>query len=38
MRIAQLVISKYEKIEWDLVKQLPENSSRGDAGFGSTAL
>lgn len=38
MRIAQLVISKYEKIEWDLVKQLPENSSRGDAGFGSTGL
>ena len=38
MRIAQLVISKYEKIEWDLVEQLPENSSRGDAGFGSTGL
>ena len=38
MRIAHLVISKYEKIEWDLVKQLPENSSRGDAGFGSTGL
>jgi len=38
MRIAQLVISKYEKIEGDLVEQLPKNSSRGDAGFGSTGL
>ena len=38
MRIAQLIIAKYEKIEWNLVDQLPINSSRGDAGFGSTGL
>ncbi|RST70078.1 dUTP diphosphatase [Candidatus Aquarickettsia rohweri] len=38
MRIAQLVIAKYEKIEWNLVDQLHINNSRGDAGFGSTGL
>ena len=38
MRIAQLIIAKYEKIEWDLVDQLPNNNSRGEAGFGSTGL
>ncbi|MSO14130.1 dUTP diphosphatase [Rickettsiales endosymbiont of Trichoplax sp. H2] len=38
MRIAQLVIAKYEKIEWNLVYQLPTNDSRGEAGFGSTGL
>ena len=38
MRIAQLIIARYEKIEWNLVEQLPQNTTRGDAGFGSTGL
>jgi len=36
-RIAQLVIARYEKIEWDEVRELPE-SERGDGGFGSTGF
>lgn len=38
MRIAQLIIARYERIEWDLVDQLPQNSTRGDGGFGSTGV
>ena len=34
-RIAQLVIAKYEKIEWNLVDELDE-TKRGANGFGST--
>jgi dUTP pyrophosphatase len=34
-RIAQMVIARYEKIEWDAVEQLSA-SSRGEGGFGST--
>ena len=34
-RIAQLVIAKYEKIEWDEVEVLDE-TERGEGGFGST--
>lgn len=34
-RIAQLVIAKYERAEWDLVEQLSE-TDRGEGGFGST--
>ena len=34
-RIAQLVIAKYEKIEWDDVEVLDE-PERGEGGFGST--
>ena len=34
-RMAQLVFSKYEKIEWGIVSDLP-NSNRGKSGFGST--
>ena len=34
-RIAQMVISKYEKISWDVVNELTE-TSRGKDGFGST--
>ena len=34
-RIAQMVIAKYEKIEWRVVEQL-EESERGAGGFGST--
>lgn len=34
-RIAQIVIARYEKIEWDVADALPE-STRGSGGFGST--
>lgn len=35
MRIAQMVIAKYESIVWNSVETLPE-SGRGSGGFGST--
>ena len=34
-RIAQLVISKFSKVKWQIVKALPY-SERGEGGFGST--
>ena len=34
-RIAQLVVAKYEKVEWDEVEGLDE-TERGEGGFGST--
>ena len=34
-RVAQLIFSKYEKIEWVTVSDLPV-SNRGESGFGST--
>lgn len=34
-RIAQLVIAKYERIDWQLVETLDE-TDRGQGGFGST--
>ena len=34
-RIAQLVISKHERIEWELSKSI-DKTKRGDKGFGST--
>ena len=36
-RIAQMVISKYEKIEWNEVSEL-EKTDRGEGGFGSTGM
>src|SRR5215470_3786455 len=36
-RICQMVITKYERIEWDKVKKLDE-TIRGDGGFGHTGL
>jgi dUTP pyrophosphatase len=36
-RIAQMVISKYERIDWDEVATL-EETERGDGGFGSTGM
>jgi len=36
MRIAQGVINKFEKIEWDEVEELSETKRKG--GFGSTGL
>lgn len=35
MRVAQMVISRYERITWQQVDSLNE-SERGDGGFGST--
>lgn len=34
-RIAQLVLARHEKIEWEAVEELAE-SGRGEGGFGST--
>ena len=34
-RIAQMVINKFEQIEWELVNELSE-TERGEGGFGST--
>ena len=36
-KIAQLVIRRYEKIEWDEVAVLDE-TDRGEGGFGSTGM
>lgn len=36
-RIAQMVISKYEKVEWNEVSEL-EKTDRGEGGFGSTGI
>ncbi len=36
-RVAQLIIAKYEHIEWNEVSELSE-TSRGAGGFGSTGL
>ena len=35
MRIAQMVIAKYETVEWDEVEELDE-TARGKGGYGST--
>lgn len=37
MRIAQMVITKYENVKLDLVEELDE-TARADGGFGSTGL
>jgi len=36
-RIAQMIITKVEKVKWDLVKEL-NNTKRGDGGFGHTGM
>lgn len=36
-RIAQMIISRYEKVDWDEVEVLDE-TERGAGGFGSTGL
>jgi len=36
-RIAQLVIAKHERAEWDVVEELSE-TDRGAGGFGSTGV
>ncbi|HEU0117062.1 MAG TPA: dUTP diphosphatase [Alphaproteobacteria bacterium] len=37
MRVAQMIIAAYERIEWNEVAELP-SSERGVGGFGSTGL
>jgi dUTP pyrophosphatase len=37
MRIAQMVVASYARVEWEEVSELPE-SERGAGGFGSTGL
>lgn len=34
-RIAQMVVARHERVEWESVEQLPD-SVRGTGGFGST--
>lgn len=36
-RIAQLVVARYERVEWDEVEVLDE-TDRGEGGFGSTGV
>ena len=38
MRVAQLIISKIEKIKWKEKKKINQNTKRKDSGFGSTGL
>ena len=37
MRIAQMVIARYERVEWEQVEELDE-TARGSGGFGHTGL
>lgn len=37
MRIAQMVLSRYERIEWSEVAEL-DDTERGSGGFGSTGI
>ena len=36
-RIAQLVVARYENVDWDVVKTLSD-THRGEGGFGSTGI
>lgn len=36
-RIAQMIVAKYEQIEWEAVHEL-DQSDRGEGGFGSTGV
>ena len=36
-RIAQMVLAKYEQVEWEEVRELTD-TDRGDGGFGSTGI
>lgn len=37
MRIAQLLVTKYEKVSWEIAEDLSE-TARGSSGFGSTGF
>lgn len=36
-RIAQMIVAKYERVEWQLTNQI-EDTERGSGGFGSTGV
>lgn len=36
-RIAQMIVSKHEKVEWEEVEEL-DSTGRGEGGFGSTGV
>ena len=36
-RVAQMVVTKHERADWQLVEVLDE-TTRGEAGFGSTGI
>ena len=38
MRVAQLIITKVEKVKWKEKKRINEKTKRNDSGFGSTGL
>ena len=38
MRVAQLIITKVEKVKWKEKKKIDEKTKRNDSGFGSTGL
>ena len=38
MRVAQLIISKIEKIKWSEKKEINQKTKRKESGFGSTGL
>ncbi len=38
MRVAQLIISKIEKIKWNEKKKINKKTKRKESGFGSTGL
>lgn len=37
MRIAQMIVAQYSRVNWNVVPELPE-SERAEGGFGSTGL
>ncbi len=37
MRIAQMIIAKYSRVNWNIVRDLSE-TERGEGGFGSTGI
>ena len=38
MRIAQLIITKVEKVKWNKKKKITNQTKRKSSGFGSTGL
>ncbi len=38
LRIAQMIVSRYYKVEFNLVKEFDASTRRGEGGFGSTGL
>ncbi len=36
VRIAQMVVERFSHVDWQIVKDIDDNSERGEGGFGST--